>query len=219
MAPACGMATAKEPPVQIDPTDANPAPATHMTRRQVLKAGAVGAGAAMLPTAVDGRRPRRFGRARRRWRGQRLALWYDQSAGTDWLRALPIGNGRLGAMVFGNVDTERLQLNEDTIWAGGPHDYEQHPGRRGAGADPAAGLRQPVEPGAEPDRPEHARQPGRPAGLPDRRQPAARPSPSGTGVSEYSPAPGPDHRHDRGDVPAERRPVPAGGVRQRARTR
>ncbi|MEV5447500.1 glycoside hydrolase family 95 protein, partial [Streptomyces sp. NPDC052644] len=51
-----------------------------------------------------------------------LALWYDEGAGTDWLRALPIGNGRLGAMVFGNVDTERLQLNEDTVWAGGPYD-------------------------------------------------------------------------------------------------
>lgn len=51
-----------------------------------------------------------------------LALWYDKPAGADWLRALPIGNGRLGAMVFGNVDTERLQLNEDTVWAGGPYD-------------------------------------------------------------------------------------------------
>jgi alpha-L-fucosidase 2 len=60
-----------------------------------------------------------------------LALWYDESAGTDWLRALPIGNGRLGAMVFGNVDVERLQLNEDTVWAGGPYD-QSNP--RGAGA-------------------------------------------------------------------------------------
>ncbi|WP_246080022.1 glycosyl hydrolase family 95 catalytic domain-containing protein [Nonomuraea mesophila] len=60
-----------------------------------------------------------------------LALWYDESAGTDWLRALPIGNGRLGAMVFGNVDTERLQLNEDTVWAGGPYD-QSNP--RGAAA-------------------------------------------------------------------------------------
>ena len=59
-----------------------------------------------------------------------LALWYDEGAGTDWLRALPIGNGRLGAMVFGNVDTERLQLNEDTVWAGGPYDPSQHPGAR-----------------------------------------------------------------------------------------
>ncbi|SDO60284.1 glycosyl hydrolase family 95 catalytic domain-containing protein [Lentzea jiangxiensis] len=60
-----------------------------------------------------------------------LALWYDRPAGSDWLRALPVGNGRLGAMVFGNTDTERLQLNEDTVWAGGPHDYSNP---RGAGA-------------------------------------------------------------------------------------
>ncbi|MEV4749314.1 glycoside hydrolase N-terminal domain-containing protein [Streptosporangium sp. NPDC049248] len=60
-----------------------------------------------------------------------LALWYDESAGTDWLRALPIGNGRLGAMVFGNIDVERLQLNEDTIWAGGPYDQSN---TRGAAA-------------------------------------------------------------------------------------
>ena len=39
-----------------------------------------------------------------------------------WNEALPIGNGRLGAMVFGGVRTERLQLNEDTFWSGGPHD-------------------------------------------------------------------------------------------------
>ncbi|GAB3890991.1 glycoside hydrolase N-terminal domain-containing protein [Kibdelosporangium lantanae] len=52
-----------------------------------------------------------------------LALWYDKPAGSEWLRALPIGNGRLAAMVYGNTDTERLQLNEDTVWAGGPHDY------------------------------------------------------------------------------------------------
>ncbi|TDC03260.1 glycoside hydrolase family 95 protein [Streptomyces sp. 8K308] len=40
---------------------------------------------------------------------------------TEWLRALPIGNGRLGAMVFGGVESERLQLNEDTVWGGGPY--------------------------------------------------------------------------------------------------
>jgi alpha-L-fucosidase 2 len=50
-----------------------------------------------------------------------LALWYRQPA-TNWVEALPIGNGRLGAMVFGGVDRERLQLNEDTLWAGGPYD-------------------------------------------------------------------------------------------------
>ncbi|MEO3755828.1 glycoside hydrolase family 95 protein, partial [Streptomyces sp. B6B3] len=50
-----------------------------------------------------------------------LRLWYPGEA-TEWLEALPIGNGRLGAMVFGGVAAERLQLNEDTIWAGGPYD-------------------------------------------------------------------------------------------------
>lgn len=46
-------------------------------------------------------------------------LWYQQSA-ESWTEALPIGNGRLGAMVFGGVKTEHLQLNEDTLYAGGP---------------------------------------------------------------------------------------------------
>jgi alpha-L-fucosidase 2 len=51
----------------------------------------------------------------------RLRLWYPQPAGS-WNEALPIGNGRLGAMVFGGVDEERLQLNEDTVWAGEKRD-------------------------------------------------------------------------------------------------
>ncbi|WP_319699867.1 glycoside hydrolase family 95 protein [Streptomyces sp. ME19-01-6] len=50
-----------------------------------------------------------------------LTLWYPRPA-SEWLEALPIGNGRLGAMVFGGTDTERLQFNEDTVWAGGPYD-------------------------------------------------------------------------------------------------
>jgi alpha-L-fucosidase 2 len=48
------------------------------------------------------------------------SLWYRQPA-TQWVEALPIGNGRLAAMIFGGVTTERLQLNEDTLWAGGPY--------------------------------------------------------------------------------------------------
>ncbi len=48
-------------------------------------------------------------------------LWYDKPA-TQWVAALPIGNGRVGAMVFGGVGEERLQLNEGTLWAGGPYD-------------------------------------------------------------------------------------------------
>ena len=47
-------------------------------------------------------------------------LWYRQPA-AEWTEALPVGNGRLGAMVFGGTAQERLQLNEDTLWAGGPY--------------------------------------------------------------------------------------------------
>ena len=50
-----------------------------------------------------------------------LVLWYRRPA-SRWVEALALGNGRLGAMVFGGVDQERLQLNEDTLWAGGPYD-------------------------------------------------------------------------------------------------
>jgi alpha-L-fucosidase 2 len=52
---------------------------------------------------------------------QPLTLWYRRPA-EQWVEALPVGNGRLGAMVFGGVTNERLQLNEDTLWAGGPYD-------------------------------------------------------------------------------------------------
>lgn len=48
-----------------------------------------------------------------------LTLQYDKPAQT-WTEALPVGNGRLGAMVFGDVETEHLQLNEATLWSGGP---------------------------------------------------------------------------------------------------
>ena len=51
------------------------------------------------------------------------ALWYRQPA-SAWEEALPVGNGRLGAMVFGGVDRERLQLNEDSLWSGGPQDAD-----------------------------------------------------------------------------------------------
>lgn len=52
---------------------------------------------------------------------QPLALWYRQPA-ARWEEALPIGNGRLGAMVFGGAAQERLQLNEATLWGGAPYD-------------------------------------------------------------------------------------------------
>src|SRR3954467_10858532 len=50
-----------------------------------------------------------------------LRLWYTHPA-ANWNEALPIGNGRLGAMVFGGVQQEHLQLNEDTVWAGEKRD-------------------------------------------------------------------------------------------------
>jgi alpha-L-fucosidase 2 len=95
---------------------------TEVTRRKLLAAGAAGAGAALLPAGWTANALAASAAPPRVLAANDLALWYDEAAGTDWLRALPIGNGRLGAMVFGNVDTERLQLNEDTVWAGGPYD-------------------------------------------------------------------------------------------------
>ena len=50
-----------------------------------------------------------------------LKLWYNKPAGDIWENALPVGNGFLGAMVYGNVDTETIQLNEYTVWSGSPN--------------------------------------------------------------------------------------------------
>ena len=47
-------------------------------------------------------------------------IWHTESA-EIWEDALPVGNGRLGAMVYGGVEEERIQLNEDTYWSGGPY--------------------------------------------------------------------------------------------------
>lgn len=53
-------------------------------------------------------------------RAQEYKLWYDQPAHV-WTEALPLGNGRLGAMLYGNPAAEQIQLNEETIWAGRPN--------------------------------------------------------------------------------------------------
>ncbi len=68
-----------------------------------------------LASIVPARKEREAGR-------NDLQLWYTQPA-AEWNEALPIGNGRLGAMVFGGKACERLQFNEDTLWNGRPHEY------------------------------------------------------------------------------------------------
>jgi alpha-L-fucosidase 2 len=62
-----------------------------------------------------------------------LKLWYTSPA-QRWIEALPVGNGRLGAMIFGGVRDERLQLNEDTLWSGAPREWN-NPGAREALAE------------------------------------------------------------------------------------
>lgn len=61
---------------------------------------------------------------------QELKLWYDAPA-RQWTDALPLGNGRLGAMVFGTPAQERIQINEETIWGGGPHNNVNYAAKDG----------------------------------------------------------------------------------------
>ncbi len=55
---------------------------------------------------------------------QDLKLWYSKPA-IKWTEALPLGNGRIGAMVFGGVEQDRIQFNEETLWTGEPRDYNR----------------------------------------------------------------------------------------------
>jgi alpha-L-fucosidase 2 len=84
-------------------------------RRQVSVLLAVALTATLAPAGLGAQTSRSW-----------LTLWYERPA-TEWLEALPVGNGRLGAMVFGGTADERIQFNEATLWNGGPHDYS-HPG-------------------------------------------------------------------------------------------
>lgn len=76
--------------------------------RRAFAAKAKSAAPASSPPAAAGASP--------------LTLWYAQPA-AKWEEALPIGSGRLGAMIFGGLEDERIQFNEDTLWTGHPHDY------------------------------------------------------------------------------------------------
>src|ERR1044071_6741359 len=77
-----------------------------LTRREFFLASGVAAASVSLAKA---------------FRDEALVLWYDKPA-VEWTDALPVGNGRLGAMIFGGPATEQLQLNEDTLYAGSPYD-------------------------------------------------------------------------------------------------
>lgn len=92
---------------------------TDPTRRDLLKATV----AALAITGVGGTRAAAAAEAVASGytNHDALKLWYRRPA-TRWVEALPLGNGRLGAMVWGGIGHERLQLNEDTLYAGGPYD-------------------------------------------------------------------------------------------------
>jgi alpha-L-fucosidase 2 len=81
---------------------------------------------ALLPAQADAQNSYRIPRFRGELAGAAtapdapLTLWYDEPA-REWVEALALGNGRLGAMMFGGIVEEHLQLNEDTLWSGGPY--------------------------------------------------------------------------------------------------
>ena len=55
---------------------------------------------------------------------QDLKLWYNKPA-TKWVEALPVGNGRIGAMIFGGAEQDHIQFNEETLWTGEPRNYSR----------------------------------------------------------------------------------------------
>jgi len=84
-----------------------------LTRREFLASAGLAAGSFPLASSLLN--------ATEPHADESLLLWYDKPA-AEWTEALPIGNGRLGAMIFGGPATEQLQLNEDTLYAGSPYD-------------------------------------------------------------------------------------------------
>ena len=61
-----------------------------------------------------------------------LKLWYEKPA-AKWVEALPVGNGRLGAMIYGGTTEDHIQFNEETLWSGGPNDYSNEGASRHLG--------------------------------------------------------------------------------------
>jgi alpha-L-fucosidase 2 len=97
------------------------------SRRTLLEAGLFGA-AGILSRPATAAAPGRTAAT--------PTIWYDRPAG-EWVEALPLGNGQLAAMVFGGIGTERIALNEETLWNGGPYD-PANPEARAALADARA---------------------------------------------------------------------------------
>lgn len=92
-----------------------------MKRREFLGSAAATAAAFAVPLPSLTSSSTSSGGAVPAMQQEHSVLWYRQPAG-KWIEALPIGNGRMGAMVFGSIAHERIQLNEDTLWSGGPYD-------------------------------------------------------------------------------------------------
>ena len=139
-----------------------------LPRRQVIKYGAAGAVAAPLQwTAPSAASAVPAGGAGRRRPGAVVPR-----AGRHRLAArAAVGNGRLGAMVFGNAPRSGCSSTRTPSGPAAPTTRATPAGADALPADPAAGLRRPVGPGPEPHRPDHARHTLRPARLPDRRRP------------------------------------------------
>jgi alpha-L-fucosidase 2 len=97
---------------------------TLMDRRQFVQSFMAAVGASLARGEASAWQQPRASSSR----APRLRLWYPRAA-VRWVEALPVGNGRLGAMVFGDVNRERLQLNDDTLWSGGPARWDR-PGAR-----------------------------------------------------------------------------------------
>ena len=60
-------------------------------------------------------------------------LWYKTPSGGDWNKALPVGNGKLGAMIYGEETSEHYQLNEDSVWFGGKRNRNNKDARKNLG--------------------------------------------------------------------------------------
>ena len=93
---------------------------TGVSRREFVKQSAALAGGVLAAEHVNPAHAASNGGAVQEV-ASHLTLWYRRPA-EQWVEALPVGNGRLGAMVFGGIERERLQLNEATLWTGGPYD-------------------------------------------------------------------------------------------------